>query len=423
MNEDDFREAIWAGLGRAIFYARGHDVTAFRDIILDACLHCHAVDPQSEGTRAPYMVCLVQCTPEREFYRDKVLQSLRNSGDDWDTVHRFRFASILAIDGDERARQAMYEHFKPGPRYAESTGADFVQMDGLDGLLFAAEKVGELLMDSSNEVDQGSLAFHAIDNLGEEQVLSALREAGKNNSKIERYRQVVEADLKKDPAHGLLRNDFENLTYPRFRQMIPEPSYRQLSRWGEHANDEDLELAARDLRAAQPPDEQLNTLRTFRHRAFPLNRRYLVELAAGDEEQTAEAAAEALANTTHPSIRELAFRLIETRRPGRPHAISMLSQNWKPGDHEIALRWFEEEEDRDARHRLGIDLRNFWERHPDPATEVNMLLTLYEKGPCSRCREFVLDRLIELGALPDAIRAECTEDANEDIRKLMAKDE
>ena len=100
----------------------------------------------------------------------------------------------------------------------------------------------------------------------------------------------------------------------------------------------------------------------------------------------------------------------------------MLRQNCEPGDHEIVLRWFEEEEDREARHWLGIDLRKLWERCPEPATEPKMLLNLYEKGPCSFCRRFVLDRLIELDSLPDSIRAECVQDANEEIRQLVAED-
>jgi hypothetical protein len=67
MLDSEFREAIWSGLGRAIIYACDHDVSAFRDVILDACLRCYSADEQSEGTRAPYMLALVDHTPDREF--------------------------------------------------------------------------------------------------------------------------------------------------------------------------------------------------------------------------------------------------------------------------------------------------------------------------------------------------------------------
>src|SRR5687767_8505817 len=120
MEEKDFCEAVRSGLGRGILYARDHDVGRFRDVILDACMHCYSADPQTEGTRAPYMLELTDTMPDREFYRNEVLNSLSHSQDDWDTVQRFRIASYLAMDGDDRARRAMYENFDP----AEVGGGD-----------------------------------------------------------------------------------------------------------------------------------------------------------------------------------------------------------------------------------------------------------------------------------------------------------
>ncbi len=61
MNENEFREALGAGLGRAMIYARDHDMRPFREVILDACLHCHANDPQCEGNRVGFM--LDACAP------------------------------------------------------------------------------------------------------------------------------------------------------------------------------------------------------------------------------------------------------------------------------------------------------------------------------------------------------------------------
>lgn len=70
-------------------------------------------------------------------------------------------------------------------------------------------------------------------------------------------------------------------------------------------------------------------------------------------------------------------------------------------------------------HSMGMDLKDFWDRHPDDGAAVRMLCALYEKGPCSFCREGAVRRLIERGALSDERREECTLDANEDIRELV----
>jgi hypothetical protein len=93
--------------------------------------------------------------------------------------------------------------------------------------------------------------------------------------------------------------------------------------------------------------------------------------------------------------------------------------NFQPRDHEIVLGWFEAEEDREAQHSLGMAMREFWKQHPDQTTQVPMLRSLYEKGPCSFCRERAVNWLIELDALTKELRAECAYDTNIDIRDLV----
>ena len=68
-----------------------------------------------------------------------------------------------------------------------------------------------------------------------------------------------------------------------------------------------------------------------------------------------------------------------------------------------------------------MGLREFWKQHPDEDTEVRMQQLMYEKAPCSHCREVVVKRLIELRGLTEQMRAECAYDANDDIRDLVRK--
>jgi hypothetical protein len=56
MNEKAFQELLQSGLGRAIIYARGHDMISggydlrpFPHVVLDACRRCYSLDVQSEG--------------------------------------------------------------------------------------------------------------------------------------------------------------------------------------------------------------------------------------------------------------------------------------------------------------------------------------------------------------------------------------
>jgi hypothetical protein len=61
METREFKNAIALGLGRAVLHLLDRDVHPFREVILDACLHNKAYDPQVESSRAAYM--LKRCVP------------------------------------------------------------------------------------------------------------------------------------------------------------------------------------------------------------------------------------------------------------------------------------------------------------------------------------------------------------------------
>lgn len=422
MNKSEFQELVQSGLGRGIIYARDNDVQAFRDIILDACLHCYSADAQSEGTRASYMLDLVNLLPDRQFYCDQVLSALPNSRDDWDAAQRFHFAAYLSFDGDARARQVMYESFKPGPNLGEAIAIDFVRMDGLEGFLFAAAKIGELLITKPGEVDEGWLWMQAKEICGEEEARKSLSQAGVADPRIEAYRLTAIAGEVNSGNRIRTSEETKTLSYEQLQRKLLDIRPFRLRAWGKRASADDLERAAHGLLATQVPKEQLQHLRIFSRRCFPLGPELLLKLSLSSDEDLAYAAAVALAQIAHPSVRNIAFRLVDHRLVGRQVAIAMLDQNWQPNDHEVVLSWFETESDRNARHHMERDLMNLWEHHPEPASEIRMLCSIYEKGPCSFCRERVVKRLIELDSLSASMRAECAYDANEDIRHLVRSD-
>ncbi|MDP8989389.1 MAG: hypothetical protein M3N41_04825 [Acidobacteriota bacterium] len=180
-----------------------------------------------------------------------------------------------------------------------------------------------------------------------------------------------------------------------------------------------MDLAAHGLIAARDSDDQVRHLRIFTRKRFPLPPNALLALATVEKKRVGFFAVQALAHMPDPAVRDLAFRLVKSNVSWRGASIALLSKNFESGDHEIVLDWFEAEEDRDGRHSFGTDLREFWKQHPAEDTEVRMLRALYEKGTCSFCRERAVEQLIKLDALTDHIRAECSYDANSDIRDLV----
>ena len=291
-------------------------------------------------------------------------------------------------------------------------------MDGIDGLLFASEKIGALLMATTEKVDLGWLMSAAKETVGEQEARETLRKAGAENPRIEAYR-LAEEESRNHLDDGLRKSgEMMNATYEQMKPKLPEMTSGWITSWGARANDAELHQAARGLAAARSPKDQYAHLRIFARRLFPLDIQLRQFGRCGAGARGIGRYKRPL-EITHPEVRQLAFRLVETRAKWRSDAVELLARNFRPGDHAIALRWFEAEEDPETLHSLGMDLTNLWERYPDEETEVPMLLAMYERGPCSFCREKTVRRLVERGALTEELRLECSYDANGDVRDLV----
>lgn len=291
-------------------------------------------------------------------------------------------------------------------------------MDGIQGFLFAADKIGELLLDGVQDVDLGRLMSSAERRFGEDIVRQELESAAAVNPRIAAYHdasQVAKGQWP-DPEWDALPDS----TYDELKPKITSPRLLfRLGRWAERTSDAELEKAARGLLSANDVEDQIAHLRIFSNAPFPLDLAPLFALAKNDNSRLARRALQALAQRSDPAVRELALDLVATVSSNRDYAIDLLRYNSKPGDHALALSWFEAETDADVLHSYQSSLRQLWETNPEPATEVAMLVALYEKGPCSFLREFEIRRLLELNALPEGLREECSWDANDEIRELV----
>ena len=264
------------------------------------------------------MLELVNLMPDRQFYCDEVLAALGGSGDDWDAAQRFHFATYMAFDGDERARRLAYENFKPGPKMGEAIAIDFVRLDGLQGFLFAASKIGALLISKPDEVDEGWLWMQAVEICGEQEARTALSEAGATDPNIEAYRlRAVEVASSRPEIVSL--QALRTLSYEQLRPKLPGLRAYQLSDWGAHASTGDAERAARHFLVVQSAEEQRQYLRIFSRRSFPLDPTPLLELSLSVDEVPAYAAAIALSQITHPCVRNMAFR-VRWGEPSRPRS-------------------------------------------------------------------------------------------------------
>jgi hypothetical protein len=424
----EFQRILEIGLGRAITFLEEHDAAPYRDAILRACVHNMAYDPQVEGSRAQYMFEIVQRTGEEAFYRDGILAALMPASDEWDAHQLFDLARMFAQAGDERARQAMYDKFARDDTEEHFTGAEaLIQLDGLPGLLYVANRIGETMLAGPDIWEDDYLVNVAEERCGKEEIRRALAEAQAGNPSISAYVNALEASRAQMAASAGGRRDVMKLGYDQIKQAIAEHGSRKiripLTRWGRQANEADVTRAAADLLAEEDDDRLVAYLRLFGRRRFPLDPGRLLNLTRHPNDRLAGAAFKALSQIADPGVRAFALDLLSDNRvqgDRKGQAVGLLISNYEAGDVERIRQFLVEARDKVAYHSIGLDVLDVFEAHP-VSEAVPILRTLYQRGPCSNCRMRSVELLHALDQVPGWMLKECSYDANLDTRAMVAE--
>jgi hypothetical protein len=451
----EFARLLRIGHGRAVLHVKTHDATEYRDVIVQACTRISQVayDPQSEGSRATYLLEIIEHTGEMAYYRDEMLKALPEADDDRDLNQLFELLLSLARRGDEAARQAVYDRYAgyierfiqqgfPEVRPAAPAPSEpsvllihpfdgladaIVASDRIAGLLFVAEQQGHLILANPEFSVADFLTRFAEERLGHEVVWRTLRDAQSRSPALAAFfrsaREAREAALQRRYD----RAELAHIRYDELRRALfqhsgrlrpAELNYLSLETWGTTASDAEIQRAAADLAATSPEhaDLLLAYLRIFWRRPFPLDPQKIIPLVEHPHERVQAFALSVVSRISHPAVRQLGFRLLE-RASLRHRAFDMLENNYQFGDHAIIARQYESETDQDTLHGWGMSIKDISKSYPDPLLAIPLNLA-YERGPCSACRRRVVEQLIALDAFPAWMAEECLHDADLDTRDL-----
>jgi len=98
----------------------------------------------------------------------------------------------------------------------------------------------------------------------------------------------------------------------------------------------------------------------------------------------------------------------------------MLVSNYESGDFRILEDLLRQPMTDDEFHDLGFSVEYILKRNSTSDAEASLLL-LYEKTPCSNCRESFVRFLINMDKIPDWMRSECRYDANAGTTKQFCE--
>lgn len=412
------------GMGRAVLYLLGQDLSQYREMILDCCVHDYDYGP---ADHAEYLYPLIKASSEQDYYRDEMIRLLMTTQEDIDYGRLLDLAVLFARGGDDGAREAIYGKLKRSLSDDRLPGArEAIDLDGVDGLIRVLGIIGpaasdhrptdiELLVERTAKVSSLEAVDAAVcdSSSTDANVAATLAAVGLTSDSVV---EDAAARLKKWRS-GIGAKVPKNLTWEELKERR---GFVQLTMaWSRVATDTQFEEAARDFYSGDD-DKRLHAyLKLFWMRPFPLEPKPLISLVDHPNDRVALAALSALENLSHPRVREVFERLRDSDRWSN-RAAGLLQHNYHAGDDQIILGMLERETDPDKLHLLAMDTRQVYKENPLPEGIEPMLLA-YEKTPCSMCRNGCVEGLETLRAVPDWMIEECLYDADSSTRELAAR--
>jgi len=425
LTPDELARSLVSGRGNAVLYLQTHDAAPYRAVILNACLHCVAFDPQFNGDRADYLFEIIQLTSELPFYRAQIFAALPATSDEYyDKLQLFDLVGRFAAHGDEEARDLLYSTYTASLTDADGASGDgaIIDLDRVQGFLFVADALGKLLV--PDNIDNGDdMPVVSLKERVPDADLTAIRaQAERDQPYVAAYIARIQAQAERREQYQRAQaqaeavpSSFDELE-SLFATEIGKRYSSKLVRWGKRAPEEERRKAAEALLIETDPARQTAYARLFQRVSFPLDPAKLVEMAESGDDTLMRAAINAIGVMQRPDIRALALRLLNVPQWGY-HAGKLLITNHEDGDEKlIESALIARLSDEEAFHGLGLSALEFFQTYPKPEN-IPALTLLYTYNPCSNCRSSCVDLLIAFDAFAEWMNAECLHDGSPDVRE------
>jgi hypothetical protein len=418
----EFESALKKGLGRAMLLlsdAPGHQ--EYGAALLHACTVNLVYDRQCEEDRVAWLYQLIRATGQIDRYCTELLRRLATTGeaaDSIDMIQVFGILCMIAAEDPEFDRRVLRDFLLGADWEKAAAGCiyQFVWLEGIAGLLLCVRQFHSVFVENSAE---GGWIFRSlVDSLitrdGAEIAAAAVRSARSECAELDDIMSRDELASRPTVQAAEADQDYAAIKAGR------NPSRGFPHAWVKAASNAELAQAAHDLLAEHDSRWIQCYLRIFWSRDFPRSPKDLFRFVQSADRRIAWAALRALRRLSHPDIRTLALETIaEGTRPGT--ALRLLARNFEAGDLQAIETMIQRLElDEATWHDVGMAVLDLLERSAVLEEESrDLLLRLYEEGPCSLCREGIVARLFAAGNVPDWIAAEARFDAEPRIAKLF----
>lgn len=409
-----FETALAKGSGRAMIQLR--QSPGRRDLheaLLAACIRNLAYDPQCESERSPYLSALISATGQQDAFFRALLTALDGAPDQTQPLNLVQIFDVLARlarnhdDLEAGALRRAYCRLDSEEDRLDCLDA-MVRIDGLPAFLEGVQALAADLEGNWWRLDDLIEVLRDREGPGVDAVLADLRA---DNGDLNRLIAHAEAQ-RSSPAPQPAPYDFDDIRARLQRGVaIANPG-----RWLHRLTDVQWRALAQDLALQTDDRRATGYLRLFARRDFPDDPRLLLPWAEGPNGPASNFAVIALSRMSSSVVRALALKKLDE---GLAHGARLLRWNYEPGDFGRLEDLLASVHDPDGLHDLGLSILDIVARQDDPPEACDVLLTLYDRTPCSRCRSDAVVALEKLQAVPPWMAEECRFDADPDTVGLF----
>ncbi|MCS3801468.1 hypothetical protein [Niastella sp. OAS944] len=415
-----FKSSIERGTGEAYLLMQKNPNLNFSAEIIKATLTPLSYDPQSEGSRGPYLWELIALSKQQDKIRTAILNGLANEQEDtWALVQLFDLAACFAKQGDKTARQAIYDRFFK--KIIEGSGwcgyNSIVDLDGLQGLLFIATTIGQAIEKDPETWQDNMIIDHFQRKHPAIKARNELEKAGKTNRFIKLYLHNID-QTEKRREEWVKKNPRSKINYDTITKNIN--SKLRVPYYGkDKLLKSDIKKLADDFLKETDRLKLEKYCRVFDKVKYPYDYKPILELAKSKNKKNdrlVEFACGALKYFSGSDIRKFAIdTLKQTKSPW--DYLDLLVLNFKIGDSKLLTEIARNCKNEHDTHAIVWGIVNIY-RANKTTTCKKPLEAIYDKLNCSSHREDIVRILKENNVLSKQIKKELRYDFDENIRKL-----
>lgn len=413
-----FLNSLKRGTGEAYLLVRDNPKIDFSNQIIKGVLNIYAYDGQCETDRAKYIFDIISISKQKDKIRKAILQGLvKEQNDTWNLTHLFALAKLYAQQNDTEIKQAIYDRFLNNPiEGSDWVGAyEILELDGLNGLFYVAEKFGKLIEQNPDDWQDDWIIKRFQEENKKIKVSEELKKKAKTNNFIHIYLDNIKRTKSSQENHKTKPTKYNDIIDEVLNSKPRFSFFRK-----RNLTDDEVNKIAKRLIGETDKSNIEKLLDIFDFYKFPFNSQIVLDFAKQkrtSKNRIVENAIDALKHLKSKDIRNFAMDKIQNSKNPTDY-LEILVSNYKNGDfkllNEIANKTNNE-------HRIeqlaGIYTEIFKANKTKESKEP--LEILYNKMNCAIHRNGIVEILIENKVLSDKIRNEIKFDSDLDTRKLI----